>query len=301
MQFIGSALARNLLSAAVVMGSMTAVGLFIGQPYVFEWQAGRAVGGDGPEATLPSPRENPETEGQSATSNEENFGIAEGAGPAEGAGAIVPGIGAEAALGDAVTEGLAESIPADPVVEEAPEEPFLAIEYMAGGTVFDAETGEVLTGKALFVEVLSGGVPPRAVKTVVNPETGRFELSGLPFGSVQLLVSAEGYLPAARNLAVPLEGALIIGLVRGGTVRIRVTDEFSRRLKKVRFFLPGWEGHGAPVSLIARSEGGLHVLKGLEEGDQKLLLAAEGYEVLSMDVRVSREEAHTYWAVLDAE
>jgi hypothetical protein len=186
-----------------------------------------------------------------------------------------------------------------PEQDETVEKPEEQVQHGVEGTLFDLKSGMPLTGRVVVIEVRSSRNPEASVRAEVDPETGGFRFSALFFGSHEVRVEAEGYLPYHGRQEVPLSGAWRIGLERGGAVRIKVTDRFSRRLSDVRFFDYGDAEGANPRALLCRREGAYFIVGGLEAGTRRIAVEAPGRDRLLMEVLVSLEEDRTYLACFE--
>lgn len=268
MHLAESPLFRNLITWSIIAGSTLAVVLFISHP-IFSNDRSPAGGEE-----LPEPPEPPVLEEQPAEEESETgFELQNGGQPA----GDDPG----------------------PLAVEPFEESFRSMTFSVSGVVVDLAGGKPVTNRPFRVTAFSPGSAGGPIEAEVDRRTGRFVFTGLCFGPHILSASVEGYLVSWGDMMIPMEGRKTIGLERGGTVRIKATDAYARRLKEIRI----WRAAGPETlfmePLSSRMEDGFHVLSGLPEGVHELHLEAPDFERLILSVQVSKEEEHTYWALFD--
>ena len=265
MHLVESPLFRNLITWAIIAGSTLAVVLFLSHPI---FSNDRRPSG---EEKPPDP---PVQEVQ----------------PAEEEG--MPG-------NEVQDEGESTGDDPDPLAVEPIEEMFRSMTFSAGGVVYDLAGGRPVTNRPFRVTAFSPGSTGGPIEAEVDSRTGAFVFTGLPFGPHVISASVEGYLVYWGNLMVPMEGRTTIGLERGGTIRIKATDAYARRLKDIRIWKASRPGALFLEPLSSRMENGYHVISGLPEGAHELHLEAPDFGRMVLSVQVSREEERTYWALFD--
>lgn len=184
-----------------------------------------------------------------------------------------------------------------PVVEEETIEEEEVVEATVRGLLRDMDTGALI--RDVEVEARSPADPSSPLLASIDATTGRFTLAGMKLCPYQVTARAEGYVPAWIEVVPPLDSGLEFLLQPAGTVRVRVTDRYARRLKKVTFRENVQSSPQAPEALSYRFDGGYFLVHGLPLGARELVVTAEGYESVCLEARVDRDVVHTYWAVFE--
>ena len=175
--------------------------------------------------------------------------------------------------------------------------------YAAEGFLVDLETGRRVGGRDFFVAFLSGPVDPGRVSIALDREMGCFRVQGLAPGRYLMEVRLEGFRPAPCVFQVPEEARFGVPLLRGGRMRVRVTDDRAVPAEKVRFF----DMEPCPDILRAqqpwcRSEAdpGWFLVEGLPEGMVGLYVEVPGWGGVRFQGRALRYDETAYWVVLSS-
>jgi hypothetical protein len=276
MRFAESCFFQNMITGIISAGSMLSVVLFLAHPIFSNDQS--------PVTEQNALESNPQG-GQSA-------GIM---------GARVAGLQKEeAAIRESPVRahGIQQET-RDPPAAEPARDILRPMAYSAGGIVFDLASRKPVTGRSFRVTAYSPCTTGGPLEAVVDVRTGSFLFTGLHFGVYTISAIAEGYLMYTGNLMVPMEGLTTIALERGGTVRIKATDPYARRLTNLHIWKPAGPEELIAETLTSRLENGFYIVSGLGEGVHALHLEAPGFEKLVMRIQVSKEEERTYWALFE--
>lgn len=258
---------RGLVPLLVLAASLSAVLLFLLDPYLFHAEPSPAPEDQGEEIAV---------EGIEAPFEEP----------------------ADRKEDEAVEE--IEAPPLEPAPVEKEEESILPpLEYGARGFLVDLSTGRMIRDLPFFVEAYAPTDPRGVVRAEVALGEGEFFLPSLRFGTYSIWAVAEGYAPFFGALECPREGRVALGLVPAGRVRIRITDAYARRLSRVAIQDLSKRDPCAPDLLIVRPEGGYQVVGGVKRGLQTLAVGAPRFDYLRMEVEFTPGEERSYWAVLE--
>ncbi|MFH2000083.1 MAG: hypothetical protein ABIK28_10395 [Planctomycetota bacterium] len=301
---------RKLISLAVAVGSLTTVFLFVLHPAMVQGSSQLMIhtlpdetsgneGGGEPLSlgTADEAREDSDSTHDGGESHREcrNNDVNPEADQAEEKGqAFTPVQAGRGTAGRGGAEALDETIASVHGLQEEG-----VADHQLKCVLLDLHTGEALCGSQCFVEVFSGDEPPNAVPVERVVVTGEFELSGLREGAYTIGIRSEGYAPFRTCVEVPADGEVCCRLEALGAVRIRVTDQYARRLKSVEIRLAEDGEMGTGVFLKCQQENGYHVVEGLREGIRTLQIEAPGFEPYHLEVLVDLHAQRTYWAVLE--
>jgi len=185
------------------------------------------------------------------------------------------------------------------------------------GHLMDANTGRAVSGSNLVVDAFSCIEPGVPIPTELSTAEGKFVLSGLGRGEYIIVVRTDGYAPMQSRVEIPACREARFELEALGEVRIRITDQYARRLKTTQIRLAEGdelEGHdfgghdpdpggidekGEGAVLISRYENGYHVVEGLSEGIKVLEIEVPGYALHQLEALVDLQEPRSYWLVLE--
>jgi hypothetical protein len=182
-----------------------------------------------------------------------------------------------------------------PMIVEEEEEEAEVVEATVRGLLRDMDTGALIEGVEVEARSPADANSPR----IAVIDGSRFTLEGLKLCPYQVTARAEGYLPVWTELVPPMESRLELLLKPAGTVRVRVTDRYARRLKNVTFREEVTPSPDLPEVLSYRFDEGYFLVHGLPLGARRLVVEAEGYDSVCLDARVERDVVHTYWAVFE--
>jgi hypothetical protein len=170
-------------------------------------------------------------------------------------------------------------------------------EFTLQGRVFDLRTRTAIEGKLLSVLALDAQNRARSFMAYVGHDDGSFRFADLPDGDYDLFFQAEDYVSKMVPLRVPLEEPFRVDLEESGTIRLKVTDLYSRRLKDVQVRVASRE-ESLPDPLLIKEIRGYLFVQGLPEGIHELIVEAPGHAPRTLEAEMKRTTMRTYWAVL---
>ncbi|MHC4944810.1 MAG: carboxypeptidase-like regulatory domain-containing protein [Planctomycetota bacterium] len=170
-------------------------------------------------------------------------------------------------------------------------------EFTLQGRVFDLRTRIAIKGRLLSVLALDAQDRARSFMAHVGHDDGSFRFADLPDGDYDLFFQAEDYVSKLVPLRVPLEEPFRVDLEESGTIRLKVTDLYSRRLKDVQVRVAGRE-ESLPDPLLIKEVKGYLFVQGLPEGIHELIVEAPGHAPRTLEAEMKRTTMRTYWAVL---